>query len=241
MKTYRMTLIVLLALSLALSACGGALAATAEPQPVEASATPLPPTPVPPTETPVPTETPLPTATSLPSPTPMLAVTADGFSVWCLKPGSAPMPDQWVMPEGASTGTFADGVTTVPAQMQSCTYVYQLNQPAPDNLELWVYDANPSPFWTVAVTVAADRPDVVYAYLTHPFIVSPPYWQIEYRFELRLPEDLVVEKDTVAIKRDWVGYGVCYGGVLPDPITLKCPGLPEAHPWDPWYGWDDPR
>ena len=237
----RMVIVGALAAALMLAGCSPAQTETERPEAQPSTATPEPPTPLPATETSAPTATPPPTETPAPSPTPMLAVRENGFSVWCLPPGFAPLPNQWQQPEFAQVSTLSQGITTVPSQMQSCTYVYQLNQPAPPELELWVYDANPQPFWKTAMSTAADSPNVVYAYLTHPFIVSPPYWEIEYRFELRLPEDKVVEKDTVVIKRNWIGYGVCYGGVLPDPVTLKCPALPEAHPWHPWYGWDDPR
>ncbi len=201
--------------------------------------TPLPP---PQTSTPVPTQlptntvTPKPTATLEPTLTPTFGVVDMGLSAWCL-PNNVYIPDtSYTVAEGGLPARNIEGGIELDGIVQSCTFVYTFNQPMPAGMQVALYDTRTEPWFLYPLTQATDNPNVGYFTTDHEYIVNLPYWEVDYRFDLQDVNGQVVKSDIVRILRPQnVGY--CYGGVLPDPVTLKCPPLPEAHPWDPWYGW----
>ncbi len=197
--------------------------------------------------TPVPTLPPSPTATLAPTAIPEPTATATQavleatFSAWCL-PNGVYLPETgYAMPEGAASSRQVDGVTILDGIVQSCTFVYTFNQPMPAGMQMALFDTRPESWFTYPLIQAADNPNIGYAFVNHEFVVNLPYWEVNYRFELQDAAGTTVKSDDVRILRPQnVGY--CFGGTLPDPITLKCEFLGEAHPWDPWYGWDlDPK
>jgi hypothetical protein len=194
------------------------------------------------TSTPVPTQAPTntatlkPTSTLEPTLTPTFGVVDMGFSAWCL-PNSVYISDaSYTVAEGGLPARNIEGGIELDGIVQSCTFVYTFNQPMPAGMQVALYDTRTEPWFLYPLTQAADNPNVGYFTTDHEYIVNLPYWEVEYRFDLQDMNGQVVKSDVVRILRPQnVGY--CYGGVLPDPVTLKCPPLPEAHPWDPWYGW----
>lgn len=240
LRKYRLAFFVLIAILL-LAACKGApVPAQPESNPVETTA--LPPTSTPePTAVPSTTATPEPTFTAVPTSTPTLGVEEAGFTAWCV-PNNLYVTDLgYTMPEGAQVSRQENGFTEVDGIVQSCTFVYTFNQPMPDGMQVALYDTRLEPWFIYPLTRAADNPSVGYFFTNHEYIVSLPYWEVDYRFELQDAAGSVIRSDEIHILRPQnVGY--CFGGYLPDPVTLKCEFLGEAHPWDPWYGWDlDPK
>lgn len=234
----RFAFLVLIAMLL-LSACGSTpQSALTQPVPVDNELQPATSTPEP---TVVPTATPEPTFTPMPSPTPTLGVEESGFSAWCV-PNSLNVSAQgYAKPEGAQVSRQKDGFTEVDGIVRYCAFVYTFNQPIPDGMQVALYDTRTEPWFIYPLTRAADNPAIGYFFTNHEYIVNLSYWEVDYRFEVQDAAGAVLRSDEIHILRPQnVGY--CFGGYLPDPVTLKCEFLGEAHPWDPWYGWDlDPK
>ncbi len=241
MNMKSLPLLFFLVMILVLASCGK-VPETAAPLPPEIA--PLAP---PQTSTPQPTLIPTapptaePTPTLEPSPTATLGVVENGFSAWCL-PNDVYLPEHgYSMPEVGVPSRLVDDVTEIDGMVQSCTFVYTFTQPIPEGLQLALFDTRPEAWFYYPIITAPDNPNIGYVYIDHQYVVNLPYWQVDYRFELQDQTGSVLRSDVVRILRPQnVGY--CFGGTLPDPITLKCEFLGEAHPWDPWYGWDlDPK
>ncbi len=222
-----------------LAACGSSpQPATPRPDQLATLPPPVTFTPEPTTE---PTATPEPTSTAAPLPTPTLGVVETGFTAWCVPNNLYVTDPGYSIPEGAQVSRLVNGITELDGIVQSCTFVYTFNQPMPDGMQVALYDTRAEPWFIYPLTRAADNPAVGYFYTDHEYVVRLPYWEVDYRFELQDAAGAVIRSDEVHILRPQnVGY--CFGGYLPDPVTLKCEFLGEAHPWDPWYGWDlDPK
>jgi hypothetical protein len=233
----------LLFIIIALSACGSGKATEVLPsQPPLPTAVPATSTPLPPSDTPtsLPTETPLPTATATIRPTPTLGLADTGVSGWCMPVGLAAPVGVAAMPANAKPPHVEEGVTTLFTEDESCTFVVSLNQPLPAGMKLQFYDTGATPFVEGVLTPANDNPYAGLLNLTHPYIINPPFWEITYRVDMVNADGSNFYSGLMKFKRSWTP-GICYGGVWPDPVTMECPKLPEAHPWDPWYGWDEPK
>lgn len=226
---------------LILASCTGAPATVQlESNPVGTADSPFTSTPEP-TAVPSATATPEPTLTPVPTFTPTLGVEESGFSAWCV-PNSLNVSAQgYAKPEGAQVSRQKDGFTEVDGIVRYCAFVYTFNQPIPDGMQVALYDTRTEPWFIYPLTRAADNPAIGYFFTNHEYIVNLPYWEVDYRFEVQDAAGAVLRSDEIHILRPQnVGY--CFGGYLPDPVTLKCEFLGEAHPWDPWYGWDlDPK
>lgn len=237
---FRLALFVLITILL-LSACSNSQE-TAAPSSDEVATFPPPTTFTPePTIVPSATATPEPTFTAVPTSTPTLGVKEAGFSAWCAPNSLYATELGYTMPAGAQIARQENGFTEVDGIVQSCTFIYTFNQPIPDGMQVALYDTRPEPWFIYPLTRAADNPAIGYFFTNHEYIVNLPYWEVDYRFELQDAAGVVLRSDEIHILRPQnVGY--CFGGYLPDPVTLKCEFLGEAHPWDPWYGWDlDPK
>lgn len=200
------------------------------------------------TNTPLPSATPaprvLPTATSRPpTPTaeptrpPALAVLTDGFTAWCLpldfyaRGGKDAQPG--IMPEGATAGKLAFGEINLLTPALSCSVVYQFNQPAPEGIVLEVYDGlAAAPWLSVPLATVAAGSSAASAALTHPYIVSPPYYGVSYRLVVKSPAGEELRADKVRFYQP--APEICWEGSTPDPNTLYCPPAdyrePEPHP-----------
>lgn len=198
------------------------------------TATPLPPTP-----------TPENTATPTASPTPdVLVVLPDGFTPWCMPNETTYSPEDLArtgeMPQNARAGEIGDsGLMELIIQVQSCTLMFNFNQPVPEGTVVKIYDLNPSPFLTIPMTVVSENPTKAFVTVVNPYIIDPPYWSIEYRIEVVDPTGQILWLQPVVFRRSGV-IGYCWDGSLPDPVTYQCHNPGEAHPWDPWYGWEYP-
>lgn len=171
---------------------------------------------------------------------------AGTFNAWCI-PNSFYDPqdkraETGIMPTGAVPMQPAEDRVELISQMAECDFVYQFQQPVQPGTKISIFyntelggklmDLDLKP-------LAADQTKA-FASSTTLYIIDPPFWFIDYVFKVIAPDGKELRSDNVRIKRSW-DPGRCYGGVMPDPVTLKCPPLEEAHPWDPYYGWDNPR
>lgn len=194
--------------------------------------------------------------TATPEPTPELPTTTptpdvlqvksgkEGFSAWCI-------PNEWysslndvkesgIMPPGSREMTAVDDRFELIIQVAECDFLYSFNQPVPTGTKWTAYYSTGTMFMEQElVPLPADGTRAV-VINQNPYVIDPPYWYIDYVFKITAPDGTELRSDNVRLKRGW-DPGRCYQGAMPDPITLKCPEIGEGHPWDPWYGWDDPK
>lgn len=196
------------------------------------------------TATPAPTE-PAPTAMpavteTAPATTPLASAEGDqSFTAWCMPIGKA-NPDSVAqtgeMPADARPLVFNNGKPELTIQVQSCTFVYTFDQPVAPGSVLVIHDSQDQPFIKVELTPTAGDPKKAFAVITHPSIIDPQAWTIDFRVEAADPQGATLRSDVIAFKRGWTP-SLCFGGVFPNAATGRCPELGEAHPWDPWYGY----
>lgn len=170
-------------------------------------------------------------------------LTGDALAGWCV-PKDAPdalegLRQSGAMPEKAYPLQVVNGQKEIVIEVKNCSFVYTFNTPIPAGVKLKIYDAGKSPFLTVDLIPTAQFPNKAYATIDHPYVVNPPFWSIPYRLEAISPEGQVLRSDEIVFKRGWTPKP-CYDGSWPDPLTLKCKFMGEAHPWDPWYGKENP-
>jgi hypothetical protein len=186
--------------------------------------------------------------TGQPGVTPALAANDNlagnnGFAGWCT-PKNMPasqegLPQAGAMPEGANPVQTVDGKKEVVIEVQNCSFVYTLDRPILPGTQFKMYDNSGSPFLTVELTPTTQFPNKGFVTVTHPYVINPPFWTIPYRLDLVSPDGKVLQSDEVNFKRGWTPR-VCYDGSWPNPVTLKCKFMGEAHPWDPWHGKENP-
>jgi len=171
------------------------------------------------------------------------SVPTDGFAGWCVPKNIFYSPEglqqAGAMPEGAYPVQVVDGEKEVVIEVQNCSFVYTLDGPVPAGTQFKVFDSSGSPFLTADLTPTTQFPNKGFVTVTHPYVINPPFWTIPYRLDLVGPDGKVLRSDEVNFKRGWTPR-VCYDGSWPDPVTLKCKFKGEAHPWDPWYGKENP-
>jgi hypothetical protein len=163
-----------------------------------------------------------------------------GIDAWCSKtrPGVGELPS-FQLPNKAIPAEISDQGLTLTSETASCTIVYTFNQAASEGMVLKVYDTRKDPWIKASLTISPENPNQAAAVLMHPYVVNPPFWSVDYRFSLCDAQGNEIRSDKVTMKRGWTPKQ-CFDGSYPDPVTLMCPPLPEAHPWDPWYGFEQP-
>ncbi len=242
-------LAILLVFSLILAGCSQAAAqppaqptqapakaqAAATVEPTQAStATALPS----PTATMLPTATLQPTATATPlpptaTPVPSLALTSDGFSVWC-----APESYAGVLPKSPDAPKDANLLAENNKQLEVkipaayCVVTVKFNQAAPQGAKLFFDDAG-NAFLKLPLAAVDGKADTTWATVTHTYVVNPPLWWVTYRLA-------VVNADGKELWTNSVKFAkplpkTCIYGGLPDPVTLWCtktdPYEIEPYPW----------
>ncbi|MBI9044993.1 MAG: hypothetical protein JEZ06_10935 [Anaerolineaceae bacterium] len=204
-------------------------------------------------ETLIPTATQLSTMTAQPSQTPTFEVTAtprklellpDGFNSWCM-PNDAAEPDipvyqSGIVPENARLMIKEEEGNVLLIQVRSCTFAFTFNQPIHENIVFKMFDKSQFSFVDTVLIPVENNPQMGLVTVDHDFVIDPPFWQITYGISLSDFDSSNLYAGEIILKRGWFP-GVCFGGVYPDPVTLECPKIGEAHPWDPWFGWDDPK
>lgn len=167
-------------------------------------------------------------STSTATQVPELAVMPDGFTVWCNPLDYAlryqPGPE---IPKQARTMMVVDGQLQVYVPAEFCTLVYRMNLPVSKELKARLYDGNRDPFLVTAVTSVEGQPDVGFVEITHPYVVNPPFWSVNYRIELVDSEDMVLHSAQVNFARPLPER--CTFGGWPDPVTMYCP---TTDPWE---------
>lgn len=210
------------------------------------SSTPLPPTPTAERLLPTWTATPEPTATAtVPppatatnTPAPTFGPTTDGISGWCL-PEDA---DLTSTTDPANPPSFAkiaewNGLSLEVNNLPSngCVFIYTFNQAVPDSLKLEVFDKGiTGAFLTADLVPVPGNENAVYAVLRHSYIITPPVWDISFTFVVSNSGGQELRSDQVNLHR-WVPK-LCWNGLRPNPLTLRCQLPQDQHPWDPYYG-----
>lgn len=191
------------------------------------------------------TATPEPAAAEpAPSPTPdLMTIANDGFHAWCLPVNTSSLaprinPDG-SMPEGGTAYKIAGGIPEITTQVASCTFAFSFNSPVTEPVEIQFLDTKGFAFLKSPLTPAETNPNLAYSVETHQYIINPPFWQITYDVQVVNASGEVVWASPVSFRRGWVP-AKCYYGEWPDPVTCKCPNLPESHPENPWWGWFPP-
>lgn len=190
------------------------------------------------------TATPEPTEVIQETPTTAPETTSSGepvFNAWCTKQTTSPkdMAENGQMPQDADSAFVEDGKLILHTERNYCAFFFTFNSELPTGAHLDFYDTRPEPWALLELAPVNNHPTTGYALSNNPYIVNPPYWEISYRLSLKDSGGKELWNHDVYFKRSWTPKP-CYGGVWPDAATLKCPPLPEVHPWDPWYGYDTP-
>ncbi len=168
------------------------------------------------------------------------AANSAGIEAWCLKtrPGAGESPS-FQMPDKALPAEMTEEGLTLTSETASCTIVYTFDQAASEGMILKVYDTRKDPWINAPLTISQENPNQAAVVLMHPYVVNPPFWNVDYRFSLCDAQGNEIRSDKITMKRGWIPKK-CFDGSYPDPVTLMCPPLPEAHPWDSWYGFEQP-
>lgn len=168
---------------------------------------------------------------------------ADGFTGWCVPNHVYYSPDgleqAGAMPEMSNPVEEVNGQKQVVIEVQNCSFVYTLGDRIPAGIKVKMYDNGGSEFLSADLKPTKDFPNKGFVTITHPYVINPPFWSIIYRIDLVGADGKVLRSDTINFKRGWTPRA-CYDGSWPDPVTLKCKFMGEAHPWDPWYGKENP-
>lgn len=242
-------LLALLLLTVWTAACASVATLPATPAPAQPPTLPAEPTPAPthtPTEAPPPTPTPAPTATATTAPTATQPPTAtpaplaaEAVQGWCLpEDATLAMIGSPLDPAaGARIGALENGaleIRNLPAL--ACVFSYTLNNPAPEGLQLQVFEARAAEPWLTAQLAPVEgSPNIVAATLRHTYIIAPPRWDWSYTFALvDSATGTELRRDTVNMHR-WEPE-LCWNQRKPNVITGLCPLPQDQHPWDPWYG-----
>lgn len=250
-KTCRVSVLIFLAGWMVACSSAAPIQATISPTQAPAAETPMPPAEptLPPTAEPAqPTETAVvePTATTEPvqaeataTPAAPEALSADAIQGWCLPEDAtmAMMTDPLNPPASARVGeqgVDALEIRNLPAF--ACVFSYKLNGPAPDSLQLQVFEARAAKPWlTEALAPVEGSPNTVSALLRHSYIIAPPMWDWSYTFALvDASTGTELRRDTVNMHR-WEP-ALCWNQRKPNIRTGLCPLPQDQHPWDPWYG-----
>lgn len=178
------------------------------------------------------------------TPAPVASPGENGFNAWCIPTHFYdPQDDRattGIMPVGAVPMLPAEDRVELISQMSECDFVYRFDQPLPAGTKLSIFYDSGAKLMDLDLKPLPNNPAAAFASSTTQYIIDPPFWFIDYVFKVVTSDGGILRTDNVRIKRSW-DPGRCYGGTMPDPVTLACPPNPEAHPWDPYYGWDDPR
>lgn len=167
----------------------------------------------------------------------------NGFTGWCIPNHVYYSPDgleqAGAMPEMANPVEEVNGQKQVIIEVQNCSFVYTLGDKIPPGTKVKMYDNSGAEFLLAELKPTKDFPNKGFVTITHPYVINPPFWSIIYRIDLVSADGKVLRSDIVNFKRGWTPR-TCYDGSWPDPVTLKCKFMGEAHPWDPWYGKENP-
>jgi hypothetical protein len=205
------------------------------------TATPQPATP---TEDPTATQPVVAAATETATPAP--AAQEPTLNAWCmpaevmttLTSGVA----QISMPANALPATSTNGLTTLLYPASSCSFVFNLSTPLADGTTLEFYDngSKTTPWLKAKVNQMPDNPNTGVALVKHTYVVNPPMWSITYHLILRSPDGAALWSQDVKFKYRWQPTP-CWDGSIGDFTDLSswdgCHYKPDAHPWDPYFGY----
>lgn len=183
---------------------------------------------------------PEPTPTAIPE---NLTILENSFQAWCLPRNTSALvprinPDG-SMPETGVAYQTVDGIPEITTQVASCTFAFTFNNPVNEPVEIQFLDTKGFAFLTTPLTALENSPNMAYSSETHQYIINPPFWQITYDVQVVSTDGEVLWASPISFRRGWVP-AKCFYGEWPDPVTCRCPNLPESHPENPWWGWFPP-
>lgn len=161
----------------------------------------------------------------------------EGFNAWCFKKGvydQGTVAKDGAMPTWGRPAVMKNGKPDLVIEVQSCTFVYTFDQPVEPGTKLVIHDTLDAPFVIEELIPTEDNPNMAYAVVVHGSLVDAQVWTIDFRVAVEDPSGAEIRSEKVSFERGW-RPGLCYGGKWPNPVTLLCPEMGEAHPWDPWY------
>ena len=108
----------------------------------------------------------------------------------------------------------------------------------PEGVQLQFADASKA-VWLKADLKPGTKPNTGFVALRHSYIIDPPVWSTTYTAKLVTKDGAEAWSSPMIFKRGYTP-GKCYNGAWPDPVTWYCYYPPDAHPWDPWYKFQNP-
>ncbi|HEY9089419.1 MAG TPA: hypothetical protein VIO36_14710 [Anaerolineaceae bacterium] len=189
------------------------------------------------------TPTVAPTAAPTASVTPAAeAPDVNGMRAWCWPKGSVVTKAQLdtdAPPANAKPWKLENETPTVITVNDACTFVYTGSEALAEGTQLQVLDAS-NAVWLKADLKPGTAANSGYAALQHGYIIDPPFWSVTYTIKVVTKDGAEKWSSPVVFRR---GYepGKCYDGKWPDPVTWYCYYPPDAHPWDSWYKYVNPK
>lgn len=194
-------------------------------------------------QTPTPTAAPSATGTATPAPGATPApVDVNGMTAFCWPKGSIVTKTQFdsdTPPANAKLLRLENDQPTLWTVNDACTFVYTASAAIPEGTQLQVADGS-NAVWLKTDMKAGTKANSAYAALQHGYIVDPPFWSITYTIKVVTKDGKELWSSPFVFRR---GYepGKCYDGSWPDPVTWYCYYPPDAHPWDSWYKFENPK
>lgn len=177
-----------------------------------------------------------------PTPTPAAQSAApEGFKAWCLPKGSVVSSEQLasdVAPANAKPMKVENGTPVMVTVNDACFFSFTLAGGVPEGAQLQFIDQS-KVTWLKLDLKPGSTTGSAFAVTRHGYIVDPPFWSVTYTLKLVSKDGAELWSSPVVFRR---GYepGKCYDGSWPDPVTWYCYYPPDAHPWDPWYKYQNP-
>jgi hypothetical protein len=126
-----------------------------------------------------------------------------------------------VMPNGGRPATLENGIQNLRIPAVSCTFSFQFSQPPAAGAKLEFFENKSQTPWLSADLVQSqDSPNIAFATLTHPYIIKPPYWSIQYPFDVKMPDGTVKFSGQARFYQP-IPF-ICVNKDIPNPVTLEC-------------------
>jgi len=181
-------------------------------------------------------------AAATPTPAASELVDANGMKAWCLPKGSVITRTQLetdAPPANAKPMRLEKDVPTLITVNDACTFLYTSSKAIPEGTQLQIADGTNAPWLKVDLTPGTQA-NSGYAAVQHGYIVDPPFWSVTYTVKVVTTDGAELWSSPMVFRR---GYepGKCYDGSWPDPVTWYCYYPPDAHPWDSYYKFENPK
>ena len=103
----------------------------------------------------------------------------------------------------------------------SCMVEVEFEQPITEDIKVSLYqNRDPLPWYQKTLINIEGKTNTYYAILNHQYVISPPYWDLQYGMKIEGSETIYWD-GTLSLSRSF--SGLCWEGSMPDPVTLECP------------------